>query len=545
ITNNFGDVIPGNPYSAVSNENHTFNIINYGIYTVNVVDSNGCSFSKKITMASPPSDLLIDVVTVVPDCTSGGTATVQAISAVGSGSYEFGILEFNTSPYTTTFLTPDTPGGDTKTFTNLTPGVVYTFVVHDLVTDCYYVKAADAAIAPASTLTSTVVPNNVICQGSNNGSVTFTIANFDSTTTSVDYGIYTAFTNVLVGSITNIPVVFGTPSTVTTPAPGTLAPGQYYVAFTENGTGSFNGCKSASTIFEIRESVVDLSITAFVTKNANCNPNSGFITAIAKDGTAPYTYQLTTSAVAPLASDPAWASANVFNQDAGSYYVHVKDAYGCIKSTPVLVISSDPIPTITASTSNQCTVTEGNFSIDVALATPGMSPHSYSINGGAFQTRVAPFTISNLSSGTHTIEVKDANGCGNVVVVTIEAPLGLIPTVSTMPTCNDDDGIITLAGSGGSGSYIYTINSSAPSISISGNVISGVPSGTYTVTITDAITTCTETVSIVLPSATKPIITTVSPTAVTCFGDNNGTVQLSVSGYVGPYTYQIFDHLGT
>ncbi|WP_157206406.1 T9SS type B sorting domain-containing protein [Mariniflexile maritimum] len=545
ITNNFGDVIPGNPYSAVSNENHTFNIINYGIYTVNVVDSNGCSFSKQITMASPPSDLLIDVVTVVPDCTSGGTATVQAISAVGSGSYEFGILEFNTSPYTTTFLTPDTPGGDTKTFTNLTPGVVYTFVVHDLVTDCYYVKAADAAIAPASTLTSTVVPNNVICQGSNNGSVTFTIANFDSTTTSVDYGIYTAFTNVLVGSITNIPVVFGTPSTVTTPAPGTLAPGQYYVAFTENGTGSFNGCKSASTIFEIRESVVDLSITASVTKNANCNPNSGVITSIAKDGTAPYTYQLTTSAVAPLASDPAWASANVFNQDAGSYYVHVKDAYGCIKSTPVLVIPSDSIPTITASTSNQCTVTEGNFSIDVALATPGMSPHSYSINGGAFQTRVAPFTISNLSSGTHTIEVKDANGCGNVVVVTIEAPLGLIPTVSTMPTCNDDDGIITLAGSGGSGSYIYTINSSAPSISISGNVISGVPSGTYTVTITDAITTCTETVSIVLPSATKPIITTAAPTAVTCFGANNGTFQLNVSGYVGPYTYQIFDHLGT
>ena len=140
ITNNFGDVIPGNPYSAVSNENHTFNIINFGTYTINVVDANGCSLSQQIVIASPPSDLLIDVTTVVPDCTSGGTATVQAISAVGSGSYEFGILEFNFAPYTSTYLAPDLPGGDTRTFTNLTPGVVYTFVVHDLVTDCYLCK---------------------------------------------------------------------------------------------------------------------------------------------------------------------------------------------------------------------------------------------------------------------------------------------------------------------------------------------------------------------------------------------------------------------
>src|SRR5690606_25530417 len=59
ITNNFGDVIPGSPYVATSNENHTFNIINYGIYTVTIIDENGCELSKNITMASPPSDLEI------------------------------------------------------------------------------------------------------------------------------------------------------------------------------------------------------------------------------------------------------------------------------------------------------------------------------------------------------------------------------------------------------------------------------------------------------------------------------------------------------
>ena len=544
ISNNFGDVIPGNPYNAVSNEDHTFTIINFGTYTVNVIDANGCSLSQQIVIASPPSDLLIDVNTTAPDCTSGGVAEVTAISVVGSGSYEFGILEFNTVPYTSTYYPPDIPGGDTRTFTNLTPGVIYTFVVHDLVTDCYFVKSADTPIAQASTLTSTVQPNNVMCIGENNGSVTFTIDNFDSTTTSVDYAIYTAFTNVLIDGPTNLPVTFGVPETVTTPIPGTLAPGQYYIVFTENGTGAFNGCMSASAIFEITESAVDLSISATIDANANCNPNSGVISAIASNGTAPYLYQLTTSATPPLTTDPLWASASTFNVNAGSYYVHVMDANGCIRTTPVLNVIQDAEPVINAVVNNQCTATEGNFVIDVTLTTPGIAPYTFSINGGAFQTQTLPFSISNLSSGTHTVEVRDLNGCGNLVSVTIAPPLGLTPSVTALPTCNNDDGEITITGFGGSGMYAYTISPNPASISLSGNVFSGVPSGTYTVTITDTVTLCIEDVTVTLPTAIAPSFTTL-PSSVTCFGDNSGSFEINVSGYSGPYSYEVFDSFGT
>ncbi|MDG1730455.1 MAG: T9SS type B sorting domain-containing protein [Algibacter sp.] len=540
ITNNFGDVIAGNPYSAVSNEDHTFNIINFGTYTINIVDANGCSFSRQEIIASPPSDLLIDVTTVVPNCTTGGTAVVEAISIVGSGNYEFGILEFNSAPYTSTFLPSDVGFPNQRTFTNLTPGVIYTFVVHDLTTGCYFVKSADASIAPASTLTSSVIPNNVICQGENNGSVTFTIDNFDSTTTSVDYEIFTAFTNVLVDGPSNVAVTFGTPETVTTPAPGTLSPGQYYIRFTENGTGSFNGCESASVIFEIRESAVALSVTATVDKDANCNPNSGIISAIATNGTPPYLYQLTTSATPPLATDPLWASANTFNADANSYYVHILDAYGCIQSTPIIVLPSDPEPIITATLSNQCTVTEGNFAIDVVLTSASIAPYSYSVDGGAFQTRIVPFTISNLSSGTHTVEVQDANGCGNLVSVDIESPLEIIPAITALPTCNDNDGQITITGSGGSGTYAYSISPNPASITLAGNVFSGVPFGTFVVTITDTVTSCSENVTVVLPGAVPPTFTTTS-TPVTCFSDNDGTFELNVNGYSGAYTYEVFD----
>lgn len=544
ITNNFGDVIPGNPYNAVSSEDHTFNIIDFGAYTVNVVDANGCSLSQQIVIASPPSDLLIDLSIAVPDCTSGGTAEVTAISAVGSGSYEFGILEFNTIPYTSTYLMPDALGGDTRTFSNLIPGVLYTFVVHDLVTDCYYVKSADAPIDPASTLTSTVIPNNVTCQGAANGSVTFTIDNFDSTTSSVDYSIYTAFDNVLVVGPTNLAVTFGVPETVTTPTPGTLAPGQYYIVFTENGSGSFSGCLSASTIFEINESAVPLDIVVSVDQNANCIANSGVISAIGQNGTAPYQYQITTTPSAPLASNAGWTSMSTFNIDAGSYYVHVLDASGCVVSSSANSVPFDDAPEILAAVNNPCTVTNGSYEIDIILDTPSAAPYSFSIDGGAFQTQTPPFTISNLFSGIYTVEIKDANGCGNLISVEIADAIELTPDITAFPSCNNDDGEITITGSDGSGSYTYSIAPNPSSISLSSNVFSGVPSGIYTVTITDTVLLCSADVTISVPEAILPTFT-LTPSGVTCFGDDSGTFDINITNYSGAYTYEVFDNSGT
>jgi len=544
ISNNFGDVIAGNPYNATSNEDHTFNIINFGIYTINVVDANGCSLSQDIVMASPPSDLIINVNIAVPDCTTGGVAEVTAVSAVGSGSFEFGILEFNTIPYTSTYFPPDTPGGDTRTFTNLIPGVVYTFVVHDLVTDCYFVKPADFAIDPASTLTSTVAPNNVTCFGAADGSVTFTIDDFDSTTTSVDYAIYTALDNQLVDGPTNLPVTFGVPETVTTPNPGTLTPGQYYIVFTENGTGSFNGCQSASQIFEILESPVPLDLMVSVNQNANCNPNSGVISAIGQNGTAPYQYQITTTATAPSATDAGWDSASTFNVDAGSYYIHVLDAFGCIVTSPATIVDMDDSPVISATLSNACEITDGNYEIDVVLDVAGTPPYSFSIDGGTFQTQTAPFTISNLFAGTHTIDIQDANGCGNSISIDIDEPIDITADAIALPSCNNDDGEITLTGSGGSGSYTYSISPSPASISLSSNVFTGVPSGIYTVTITDTVLLCTSETTISVPEATLPLFN-VSSSSTVCFGDNTGTFDIDITNFTGAYTYEVFDSLGT
>ena len=523
----------------------SFNVVDFGLYQINVVDANGCSvLVQDVLVASPPNDLDISINAVV-DCATGGEAVVSiGTTLVGAGPFYF---DFYTGaipsvPPGGTWVPEDAPGSQSATFTGLTPGITYTFIVYDASTGCSYYETATSPVPTNSSLTADALnANNITCVGSDDGNVTFNVNSSYGIATNVNYEIVDALSLATTGVTGSGSVPAGGTLSVTNLGP--LPFGNYFVIITET-SGPNAGCSVITLPFNISESAIDLVIDATVDQNANCNPNSGVITATATFGTAPYVYQITTTPAAPIATDPSWAISNVFTMDANSYYVHVMDAFGCIKTTSVIVLPSDPEPVITATVTNQCTVTEGNFEIDVALVTAGITPYSFSIDGGAFQTRIAPFTISNLTSGTHSIEVQDANGCGNLVSIDIAEPLGIIPDVTAMPSCNDDDGEITVTGLGGTGTFTYGISPNPASITLSGNLFSGVPSGTYSITINDATTACSETVEVFVPAAVLPTITT-SPTAVTCFGDNTGAFELTVFGYTGPYTYEVFDSTNT
>ena len=531
--------------NAAGTTSVSFDVVDFGLYQINVVDANGCSMLvQDVLVASPPTDLDINITALV-DCATGGSAEVSVGSTLASaGPFWFSIYQGPSSVYPLpagTWIPEDSVGSQSATFNNLTPGVVYTFIVYDESTLCSYYEPATVPIPTSSTLTATAVSaNNITCTGSADGNVSFTVNSIYGSAVNVDYEIFDSLTLSSTGISSSGSVPANGSLTVTDLGP--LPFGNYFVNIVET-SGPNSGCGVVTIPFNITESAILLDLSTSLDQNANCNANSGVISAIAQNGTAPYQYQITTTPTAPLASDAAWASASVFNVDAGNYYVHVIDAYGCIISSALIVVPLDPSPVISAVVNNQCTVTEGNYEIDVTLDTAGTEPYSFSIDGGAFQTQTAPFSISNLFSGTHTVEIRDANGCGNLVSVDITAPLTLTPEVTTIPSCNNDDGQITMTTTGGSGTYSYNISPSAPSISIVGDVISGVPSGLYTITITDTVTTCTEEVTVSLPDAVIPTFT-LTPTAITCFGDNSGSFDINITNYSGPYTYEVFDNLG-
>ena len=522
-----------------------FNVVDFGLYQINVVDANGCSvLNQDVLVASPPDNLDINISTTV-NCVTGGEASVSVGTALAStGPFFFAIYEGPTTVYpnpTGDWIPEDSLGSKSATFTGLTPGVQYTFIVYDAFTSCSYYEPSTAPIPTNSTLTATAVSaNNISCTGSNDGNVSFTVNSVYGTPATVSYEIFDSLSQQTTG-ITGTGIVPANGSLNVTDL-GPLPFGNYYVLI-EESIGPNVGCSVVTAPFNITESALPLEITASIDTNANCNANSGLISAIAQNGTPPYQYQVTTIATAPLATDVNWGNASTFNLDAGNYYVHAVDAYGCVVTSPVQVLPNDPTPVISAALTNQCDVEDGDFEIHVTLDTAGIPPYSFSVDGGAFQSQTAPFTIQNLVSGTHTVEIRDANGCGNLVSVDIVPPVDLVPELTAEPSCNNDDGEITVTGTGGSGSYSYTILPNEPSISFAGNAFTGVPAGDYVITMTDTVTSCFKEVSITVPSAT-PLSFTVTPNIVVCFGDTT-SFDINVSGYTGPYTYQLFDTSGT
>ncbi|MFV8357692.1 hypothetical protein ACNQGB_16085, partial [Flavobacterium sp. XS1P32] len=521
----------------------TFDNLSFGNYEIIITDSQGCSNTRTAQVLAPPDDLVIDLLTT-SDCTNGATiiVSVNPIVVPPSPDYEFGIYDLATVPFSTSLLPPDgptSPANMRRTFTNLTPGVVYSFVVRDNITGCYYFETASGPVPPTTLLTSNpIVANNVTCTGTATGSVTFTIDNYDATT--VNWEIYT--------NQTNTPT--GISGSITTPAPTTvtsavgLIPGTYYIKFIEVG-GSYAGCTSASSIFTITESPVLLDLNVTATKNDNCIINAGEIVAIANGGKTPYSFILNTSSTAPAANNPLWNSPSTFNVESGSYYVWVKDNSGCIIGEPVSVLL-DPSPVIALKIVNKC-VAQGAFEIEVTETTAGTGAYSISVDGSTFTSISGlPRIVSGLNSGSHTIIIKDANGCIDSETINIDEPLIATPAITALPTCANNNGVITMTGFGGpvAGTYTYTISPTFPSVVINNatGVITGLPAGTYTVTMTDTASpvNCSTTAEVTL-SAAIPVTFTTATTPALCEGDSNGSITVTLlAGNTNPsYTYEI------
>ncbi len=557
-----------NSYTTTAGEDHIFTILEFGIYQVDVVDANGCSVRTTNIIASPPDDLDIDVSSTTVDCSLGGTAIITVNSALGSGNYEFAILETYLEPYVddpiNDYQSADSPGGNTATFTGLIPGITYSFVVHDLTSDCYYFGTAETPIDSPSNLTASLdVINNVTCTGSNDGNVSFTFDNYASDATSVNYEIFNFQSNITTGingSIAVNPPSVGSGVTVTDVGP--LAPNIYYILFNEVG-GAYNGCSVASVDFTISESTNPLQVTATLDKNDNCNPNAGQISAIGQFGTAPYEYQITLSTdPAPTVASWAGSPTNVFNVEGGDYIVYSKDANNCIQFDNV-VVPIDPSPEIALSVNNQCSGSEGNYAIYITLTGDGIAPYAVRVDGGAsrvvtgLNTIGSMIAISGLNSGIHSIEILDSNGCADTKDITIAPELQASAIVLVQPSCIADDGVIEFTIGGGSGSYLIEllkVDLSSTGIFPTGNQFTGVPFGDYVVRVTDNIIgtpSCFVDLPISLEEPTPVTLLAADWTDVSCPGASDGSIVVNLEpSSVGvndnpPYTFQITDGVST
>jgi len=159
--------------------------------------------------------------------------------------------------------------------------------------------------------------------------------------------------------------------------------------------------------------------------------------------------------------------------------------------------------------------------------TGGNGPYIYNWSNGKTTQ-----DITNLAADWYTVTVKDLNGCSSVDSFEITAPDPIILSVITNDAdCGEANGSATVTAGGGQQPYTYRWTTGDSTV-----MIENLASGTYLVTVTDHLG-CSEFIAANVNDLGGPVITVDGVQNVTCYGQTNGAISLSVAGGSLPYTY--------
>lgn len=288
-----------------------------------------------------------------------------------------------------------------------------------------------------------------------------------------------------------------------------------------------NNCSTTATV-NITQPLAPLTSSISNIINVACFGNStGGATVSTSGGTAPYTYTWNTT--------PVQTNSVAANLPAGNYNVTVKDANNCTINVPVTI--TQPATNVSAVISSQSNVScfSGNNGSASVLASGGVPAYTYSWNSVPSQTTA---TAVNLTAGTYTVIVKDANNCSFSIQTTItqpSAPLSVnISSQSNVLCFGNNTGSATSSANGGTSPYNYSWSTNPVQTNATAT---GLGAGIYTVNVTDSKNcTANTTVSITQPATAVSALIT-SHNNVLCYGASSATANVSASGGVGGYTY--------
>ncbi len=367
---------------------------------------------------------------------------------------------------------------------NITEGT-YTVTITDA-NGCSITRSGTVT-GPTSPLSSPFTVQDVTCFGANNGS-------FNVTTSGGTPGYTYAWT----------------PGTLSGSNPTGLAAGIYSFTVTDS-----YGCRvfGEDTVFQPATALSATSSHTNITCNGAAN---GTITITISGGTPPYTYQ----------GLPVPGGTNTLTGlSAGTYSGTVQDATGCSVSLSETIIEPAVFALSEAHSNLLCNGT-GTGSITVT-ASGGTLPYSFLWNDGNInQNR------TNLSAGNYSLTSTDSNFCSASVSVSITEPAVLSITETHVDVlCNGGaTGSITTATAGGTPAYSYLWNDGDTNPNRT-----NITAGTYSVLVTDN-NSCTASVSATITEPAALLVTT-SHTDVTCFGFNDGTITVNISGGTASYSF--------
>ena len=208
----------------------------------------------------------------------------------------------------------------------------------------------------------------------------------------------------------------------------------------------------------------------------------------------------------------------------GDYTVTVTNDEGCTASATSTILAGKALTLTVLTNEETC---EGCNDASVTAEADGTAPYTYQWSNGATTQ-----TIEDLEPGVYFVTVTDDKGCSRTEVAVINRLGCEPPTIESNATdapCNSDKGTVSVTVSGGAAPFIYAWSSGENTSDIE------VPAGSYYVIVTDSLECIAYTsVDIAQPEA---IIARANVTDEVCYGDENGTIDVTVSGAFPPFTY--------
>lgn len=288
-----------------------------------------------------------------------------------------------------------------------------------------------------------------------------------------------------------------------------------------------NGC--SARVFNVTvDSYEPLVMTAFAEGQNNCVGNkNGRVVGVANGGQAPFSYFL---------SGVGTQTTGVFNNLAsGSYVITITDALQCTVQSDTLTIAVPVAMDGGLVILNGLDCGDDNDGILQALASGGVSPYTYSLDGITF-TPESVFT--NRAAGSYRAYVKDVNGC-----LFVSEGLSLIsPALMTISAqvngvgCNGDaTGSIIVNVTGGNPPYQYATSSQGPWGS--DKELAGLSAGAQHIFVRSA-NACVQFYGIV--DVPEPVVLSLTATTTPELVYKDGGIQMKATGGTGPYQYYYY-----
>ena len=173
-------------------------------------------------------------------------------------------------------------------------------------------------------------------------------------------------------------------------------------------------------------------------------------------------------------------------------------------------------------------------SVEVSVS-GGTTNYEYAWSTEPIQTTAL---ATGLTTGTYSVTVTDGNGCtatSSAIITQPNAPLTATAGVITHVNCyGNNNGSVNVSVAGGTTNYSYAWSTNPAQ---SAALATGLTSGTYSVTVTDG-NGCKATSSALVTQPNAALTANAGVIShVNCYGNNNGSVNVSVSGGTTNYNY--------